>query len=27
VDAAVGVDLGLTSFAALSTGEKVDNPR
>ena len=25
--AAVGVDLGLTSFAALSTGEKVDNPR
>jgi transposase len=24
---AVGVDLGLTSFAALSTGEKVDNPR
>jgi putative transposase len=26
-DAAVGVDLGLTSFAALSTGEKVDNPR
>ena len=27
VDAAVGVDLGLTSFAALSTGERVDNPR
>jgi putative transposase len=27
VDAAVGVDLGLSSFAALSTGEKVDNPR
>jgi putative transposase len=27
VDAAVGVDLGLTAFAALSTGEKVDNPR
>ena len=27
VDAAVGVDLGLTTFAALSTGEKVDNPR
>jgi IS605 OrfB family transposase len=26
-DTAVGVDLGLTSFAALSTGEKVDNPR
>jgi len=24
---AVGVDLGLTSFAALSIGEKVDNPR
>ncbi|MFL6295612.1 MAG: RNA-guided endonuclease InsQ/TnpB family protein, partial [Actinomycetes bacterium] len=27
VDTAVGVDLGLTTFAALSTGEKVDNPR
>jgi IS605 OrfB family transposase len=27
VDAAVGVDLGLRSFAALSTGKKVDNPR
>jgi len=27
VDAAVGVDLGLTSLAALSTGEKIDNPR
>ena len=27
VEEAVGVDLGLTSFAALSTGEKVDNPR
>jgi putative transposase len=26
-EAAVGVDLGLTAFAALSTGEKVDNPR
>jgi putative transposase len=26
-DTAVGVDLGLTTFAALSTGEKVDNPR
>jgi IS605 OrfB family transposase len=26
-DTPVGVDLGLTSFAALSTGEKVDNPR
>ena len=26
-DTAVGVDLGLTSFAALATGEKVDNPR
>jgi putative transposase len=26
-DSAVGVDLGLTTFAALSTGEKVDNPR
>jgi putative transposase len=26
-DTAVGVDLGLSSFAALSTGEKVDNPR
>jgi IS605 OrfB family transposase len=24
---AVGVDLGLTTFAALSSGEKVDNPR
>jgi putative transposase len=24
---AVGVDLGLSTFAALSTGEKVDNPR
>src|SRR5215218_315203 len=27
VDTAVGVDLGLTTFAALSTGEKVDNLR
>jgi IS605 OrfB family transposase len=27
VGTAVGVDLGLSSFAALSTGEKVDNPR
>ena len=26
-DTAVGIDLGLTSFATLSTGEKVDNPR
>jgi IS605 OrfB family transposase len=26
-DSAVGVDLGLRAFAALSTGEKVDNPR
>jgi IS605 OrfB family transposase len=26
-DTAVGIDLGLTTFAALSTGEKVDNPR
>jgi hypothetical protein len=26
-DTAVGVDLGLTTFAALSTGEMVDNPR
>jgi putative transposase len=26
-DTAVGVDLGLTSFAALATGEKVDYPR
>jgi IS605 OrfB family transposase len=26
-DTAVGVDLGLTTFAALSTGQKVDNPR
>jgi IS605 OrfB family transposase len=26
-DTAVGVDLGLTTFAALSTGERVDNPR
>jgi len=26
-DTEVGVDLGLTTFAALSTGEKVDNPR
>jgi putative transposase len=24
---AVGIDVGLTSFATLSTGEKVDNPR
>jgi IS605 OrfB family transposase len=27
VDRAVGIDLGLSSFAALSTGEKVTNPR
>jgi transposase len=27
LDTAVGVDLGLTTFASLSTGEKVDNPR
>jgi putative transposase len=26
-DDAVGIDLGLTAFATLSTGEKVDNPR
>jgi putative transposase len=26
-DTAVGIDLGLTTFATLSTGEKVDNPR
>jgi putative transposase len=26
-DAAVGVDLGLTAFAVLSTGEKITNPR
>jgi IS605 OrfB family transposase len=26
-DTAVGIDLGLRSFVALSTGEKVDNPR
>ena len=27
VDAAVGIDLGLSAFAALSDGRKVDNPR
>jgi putative transposase len=27
VDAAVGIDLGLSAFAALSEGRKVDNPR
>jgi transposase len=27
VESAVGIDLGLTTFAALSTGEKVVNPR
>lgn len=27
VDSMVGVDLGLTHFATLSTGEKIDNPR
>ena len=27
VDAVVGVDVGLASFATLSTGEKIDNPR
>ena len=27
VDAAVGVDLGITSLATLSTGEKITNPR
>lgn len=27
VDAVVGIDIGLASFATLSTGEKIDNPR
>jgi len=27
IGAVVGVDVGLTSFATLSTGEKIDNPR
>jgi len=27
VDAVVGIDMGLISFATLSTGEKIDNPR
>jgi len=27
VDAAVGIDLGLSAFAALSDGRKIDNPR
>jgi len=27
VDAVVGVDVGLSSFATLSTGEKIENPR
>jgi putative transposase len=27
IDAVIGIDVGLSSFATLSTGEKVDNPR
>jgi putative transposase len=27
IESAIGVDVGLTSFATLSTGEKIDNPR